>query len=129
MKILLVDDDTEIAQLISRRLKQDNYVVEVALDGEYAIDLLQANPYSLVLLDVMLPKLSGIEICQTLRHQGNQIPVLMLTGQDQTSAKVTGLDAGADDYLVKPFELDELTARIRALLRRNSEISLWSFTI
>ncbi len=123
MKILLVDDDREITHLISRRLKQDNYVVEVATDGEFAVDLLQASPYSLILLDLMLPKLSGIEVCQTLRNQGNQTPVLMLTGQDDTSDKVTGLDAGADDYLVKPFELDELTARVRALLRRNSEVS------
>lgn len=121
MKILLVDDDAEIAQLISRRLKQDNYVVEVATDGEYAVDLLQAGPYGLILLDLMLPKLSGIDICQALREQGNRTPVLMLTGQDNTSDKVSGLDAGADDYLVKPFELDELTARVRALLRRNSE--------
>ena len=102
MKILLVDDDIEITQLISRRLKQDNYVVEVATDGEFAVDLLQASPYSLILLDLMLPKLSGIEVCQALRNQGNQTPVLMLTGQDDTSDKVTGLDAGADDYLVNP---------------------------
>ncbi len=123
MKILLVDDDTEITQLISRRLKRDNYVVEIATDGECAVDLLQASPYSLILLDLMLPKLSGIEVCQALRKQGNQTPVLMLTGQDDTRDKVSGLDAGADDYLVKPFELDELTARVRALLRRNSEVT------
>ena len=122
MKILLVDDDTEITQLISRQLKQNNYVVEVAFDGEHAIDLLQINPYSLILLDVVLPRLSGIEVCQTLRCQGNKIPILMLTGQDHTHDKVTGLDAGADDYLVKPFELDELIARVRALLRRNSDV-------
>lgn len=123
MKILLVDDDTEITQLISRRLKEDNYVVEVATDGEYAVDLLQVSPYSLILLDLMLPKLGGIEVCQALRNQGNQTPILMLTGQDHTDDKVTGLDAGADDYLVKPFELDELAARVRALLRRNSEVT------
>lgn len=123
MKILLVDDDTEITQLISRRLKQDNYVIEVATDGESAVDLLQVSPYSLILLDLILPKLSGIEVCQTLRNQGNQTPVLMLTGQDHTIDKVSGLDAGADDYLVKPFELDELAARVRALLRRNSEVT------
>ena len=123
MKILLVDDDIEITQLIGRRLKQDNYVVEVATDGECAVDLLQVSPYSLVLLDVMLPKLSGIEVCKAIRNQGNQTPILMLTGQDDISDKVIGLDAGADDYLVKPFELDELTARVRALLRRNSEVA------
>lgn len=120
MKILLVDDDTEIVQLISRRLKQDNYVVEVATDGQYAVDLAQASTYGLILLDLMLPKLNGIEVCETLRNTGDDTPVLMLTGEDGTSTKVTGLDAGADDYLVKPFELDELTARVRALLRRNS---------
>ena len=121
MKILLVDDDTQMTQLLGRKLEHDNYVVEVAPDGEYAIDLLQVNPYSLVLLDVVLPKISGIEVCQTLREQGNQTPILMLTGQDDTTDKIIGLDAGADDYLVKPFELDELTARVRALLRRSSE--------
>ena len=123
MKILLVDDDTQMAQLVERQLEQHNYIVELASNGETAIDLLQLNPYSLVLLDVVLPNLSGIEVCQTLRDQGNQTPILMLTGQDHTTDKIIGLDAGADDYLVKPFELDELTARVRALLRRSSEVS------
>lgn len=123
MKILLVDDDTEIVQLISRRLKQDNYVVEVATDGQYAVDLAETSTYGLILLDLMLPKLNGIEVCEALRNTGDATPVLMLTGEDGTSTKVMGLDAGADDYLVKPFELDELTARVRALLRRNSAMA------
>ncbi|MEM9216755.1 MAG: response regulator [Cyanobacteria bacterium P01_F01_bin.150] len=123
MKILLVDDDEDMVHLVKRRLKQDNYIVEVATDGEFAIDLLKASPYGLVLLDVMLPSVSGFDVCQILRNQGNQTPVLMLTGRNQITDKVAGLDAGADDYLVKPFQLDELTARVRALLRRNSEMA------
>ncbi|MEL6814595.1 MAG: response regulator [Cyanobacteria bacterium J06598_3] len=123
MKILVVDDDTALTQLISNRLKQDNYVVEVAPNGEYAIDLLDATPCSLVILDIVLPSISGIEVCQILRDRGNRTPILMLTGKDHTQDKVTGLDAGADDYLVKPFELNELTARVRALLRRNTQES------
>lgn len=121
MKILVVDDDAALTKLISNRLKQEHYVVETAQNAEYAMDLLAATPYSLVVLDVVLPDVSGLEVCQTLRRQKNQTPILMLTGQDHTQDKVMGLDAGADDYLVKPFELSELTARVRALLRRNSE--------
>ncbi|MEL6780577.1 MAG: response regulator transcription factor, partial [Cyanobacteria bacterium J06597_16] len=123
MKILVVDDDAALTKLISNRLKQEHYVVETAQNAEYAMDLLEATPYSLVVLDVVLPDVSGLEVCQTLRRQKNQTPILMLTGQDHTQDKVMGLDAGADDYLVKPFELSELTARVRALLRRNSEDS------
>ena len=123
MKILLVDDDNEIVQLVSYRLKQDNYIVEVATDGECAIDLLNASPYGLILLDVMLPRLNGLEVCKELRNQGHKTPILMLTGRDHIADKVTGLDAGADDYLVKPFQLDELSARVRALLRRDSEVT------
>ena len=123
MKILLVDDDMQIADLISRQLERNSYVVEIASSGEYAIDLLRVNPYSLLLLDVILPRLSGIEVCRKIRNQGDQIPILMLTGQGATRDKVSALDSGADDYMVKPFELDELTARVRALLRRNSDVS------
>lgn len=123
MKILLVDDDPAIAQLVSHKLKKDNYIVEFASDGEYALDLLRASSYSLVLLDLMLPKLDGIEVCRTLRNRGIRTPVMMLTGQRHTGNKVCGLDAGADDYLVKPFDLDELAARMRALIRRDSEVA------
>ncbi|MEM9089336.1 MAG: response regulator [Cyanobacteria bacterium P01_F01_bin.53] len=121
MKILVVDDDTALTKLISNKLKQNNYVVEVAQDGEYAMDLLEVSPYSLVILDIVLPRASGLEVCQNLRNQGNHTPILMLTGKDHIQDKVTGLDAGADDYLVKPFELNELAARVRALIRRNAE--------
>lgn len=121
MKILLVDDDPQIVELIKARLKQDNYTVDSIANGLQAIDLLQFSSYSLVLLDVVLPQLSGIEVCQTLRLKGDKTPILMLTGQDHTQDKIMGLDAGADDYLVKPFELDELAARVRALIRRNSQ--------
>lgn len=123
MKILLVDDDPSIAKLIGHKLQKNSYTVEFAFDGKFAIDLLKTRSYSLVLLDLMLPKLSGIEVCQTLRRDGIRTPVMMLTGQEHTDDKVCGLDAGADDYLVKPFELDELTARVRALTRRTSEVA------
>jgi len=123
MKILLVDDDSQVSELITRVLKLGNYSVDLAPTGEYAIDLLDVNSYALILLDLMLPHLTGVEVCQKLRAQGNTTPILMITGKDETCSKVQGLDAGADDYLVKPFEPDELTARIRALLRRNSDAS------
>ena len=120
MKILLVDDDPQIVELIRNRLKQDNYSVDVIENGSYALDLLNVSSYSLILLDVVLPNTSGIEVCQALRLKGNTTPILMLTGQDETHDKIMGLDAGADGYLVKPFELDELAARVRALLRRTT---------
>lgn len=124
MSILLVDDEVELSEPLSRALKREGYGVEVAYDGEAAIRLVQqhrssGDAYLLLILDWMLPKHSGIEVCQTLRAQGDTTPVLFLTAKDTLDARVQGLDAGADDYLVKPFELRELLARVRALLRRN----------
>ncbi|WLT39660.1 response regulator transcription factor [Synechocystis sp. B12] len=118
MRILLVEDDQRIAIALQETLEDCQYKVDIANDGEMGWELLQAFDYSLILLDVMLPKLNGIELCQRLRQAGIQLPVLMLTGKDSSNDKVLGLDAGADDYVVKPFDLAELTARIRALLRR-----------
>jgi two-component system, OmpR family, manganese sensing response regulator len=128
MPILLVDDEVELTQPLTRALRREGYEVEVAFDGAAAIQLIQQHqaqnsPYELLILDWMLPQHSGIEICQQLRSQGDTTPVLFLTAKDTLDARVEGLDAGADDYLVKPFELRELLARVRALLRRNELLS------
>jgi DNA-binding response OmpR family regulator len=121
MRILLVEDDERIANALTETLRDRQYLVEVAADGEYAWNLIEAFAYDLIILDVMLPKLDGISLCKRLRRKGYMTPVLMLTARDTSSDKVVGLDAGADDYVVKPFDLAELTARIRALLRRGKE--------
>ncbi|NBD32068.1 MAG: response regulator [Cyanobacteria bacterium] len=119
MKILIVEDDERLSEAVAEDLSDQNYTVEVAEDGGTGFDLATTFHYDLILLDIMLPQLDGITLCQRLRSQGNTTPVLMLTARDTTSDKVVGLDAGADDYLVKPFELQELAARTRALLRRH----------
>jgi DNA-binding response OmpR family regulator len=120
MKILLVDDDQQIAQLVTATLAPYHYIVDVASDGQMGWELLENFPYALVLLDVMLPKLDGISVCRRLRERKNSTPVLLLTARDANTDKIMGLDAGADDYMVKPFDVQELTARVRALLRRGS---------
>lgn len=120
MKILLVEDDTRIALALAEALTDQQYAVDVATDGEADWDMAEAYQYSLILLDWMLPKLDGIRLCQRLRQHGIQTPILILTAKDTNTDKVIGLDAGADDYVVKPFDLKELMARIRALLRRSS---------
>ena len=120
MKILLVEDDDRIAAALIEALTDYHYVVDVALDGEQGFEFVQTFPYELLILDVMLPKLNGLELCQKVRRYGYKMPVLMLTARDTYADKVTGLDVGADDYVVKPFDLNELLARIRALLRRGT---------
>lgn len=122
MKILLVEDDQRIALPLAETLRDRQYLVDLAEDGEKGWELLQAFSYDLILLDIMLPKLNGVQLCQRLRQAGIQSPVLMLTARDSSEDKVLGLDAGADDYVIKPFDLAELTARIRALLRRGSVV-------
>jgi two-component system, OmpR family, manganese sensing response regulator len=118
MQILLVDDEPELADPLSHVLTREGYTVDVAYAGDRGSQLAQQNQYDLLILDWMLPNRSGLEICQHLRSQGNTTPVLFLTAKDTLDDRVQGLDAGADDYLVKPFELRELLARVRALLRR-----------
>jgi two-component system, OmpR family, manganese sensing response regulator len=120
MQILLVDDEVELTEPLSRILKREGYEVNVAHDGLEGKRLAQQNHYDLLILDWMLPQTSGTEICQQLRAQGKITPVLFLTAKDTLDDRVAGLDAGGDDYLVKPFELRELLARVRALLRRPS---------
>ena len=118
MRILLIEDDELIAQKLRAKLTHQNYTIDVAADGQTGLGQAEAFPYDLILLDVMLPKIDGISICRQLRTQGIKTPILLLTAQDSSTNKVMGLDAGADDYLTKPFDLQELSARIRALLRR-----------
>jgi DNA-binding response OmpR family regulator len=118
MKILVIDDDELIAHTLSTILSSQNYAVEVATEGQLGMELIEAFDYDLVLLDVMLPKQDGISICRQIRAKGLQMPVLLLTGIDSSHDKAIGLDAGADDYVVKPFDTEELVARVRALLRR-----------
>ncbi len=122
MKILLVEDDENIVIPVEEDLDERNYVVEVASDGKMAWELLDVFSYDLILLDVMLPRMDGISLCKQLRANGCKTPILMLTARDTVTDRVKGLDAGADDYLVKPFDLEELSARIRALLRRGETV-------
>jgi PAS domain S-box-containing protein len=118
MKILVVEDDELLAKALVTILVSQNYAVEVANDGGVAWELIETYDYDLILLDVMLPKLDGISLCRQIRSKGLQMPVLLLTGRDSSHEKAIGLDAGADDYVVKPFDAEELVARVRALLRR-----------
>lgn len=120
MRILLVEDDESIAEVLKAALTSQHYLVELATDGEVGWQLAEAFEYDLILLDLMLPKLDGISFCRQRRAKGDRTPILLLTGQDTSTNKVMGLDAGADDYIVKPFDLHELLARIRAVLRRGS---------
>lgn len=118
MRILLVDDEIELTEPLSRLLQRQGYAVEVASDGQAGCDMATRHTYDLLILDWMLPGKTGLEICREVRSLGKTTPVLFLTAKDTVDDRVEGLDAGADDYLVKPFELRELLARVRALLRR-----------
>lgn len=120
MKILVVEDDEFVAHALTNILTAQNYAVEAAADGQGAWDLVQAFDYDLIILDLMLPLLDGLSLCRQIRSQGLKMPILLLTGCDSSHDKAIGLDAGADDYLIKPFDSEELVARVRALLRRGS---------
>jgi len=119
-RILLVEDEQRIADFVRRGLTLEGYRVDVAYDGEAGLEATSHNEYSLIILDIMLPKLDGLEVCRALRAAGSQIPILMLTARDSVPDRVAGLNSGADDYLIKPFAFDELLARVRALLRRRA---------
>ena len=123
MRILVVDDDAAVRESLGRALRLEGYDVELASDGSEALELLEGNgdDPDLVVLDVLMPNVDGLEVCRTLRRTGSRLPVLMLTARDQVADRVAGLDAGADDYVVKPFALAELLARVRALLRRSAD--------
>jgi two-component system response regulator MprA len=120
-QILVVDDEPAVRRALERALRLDKYEVELAEDGEQALDRLAERPVDAVVLDVMMPGVDGLEVCRRMRAAGDKTPVLMLTARDAIDDRVLGLDVGADDYLVKPFALRELQARLRALLRRSGD--------
>lgn len=120
MRILVVEDEPNLNEVIVKKLKAEQYSVDSCQDGEEALDYIRGAEYDAVLLDIMLPKLSGLEVLSILRKEQNKTPILLLTARDSIEDRVTGLDVGADDYLVKPFAFEELLARIRLIIRRNS---------
>jgi len=120
MRILLVEDNHRLSDSLRATLVDDNYAVDVAYDGQEGEEMALFTPYDVIILDVMLPKRDGIEVCRSLRDQKVATPILMLTARDGLDDRVLGLDSGADDYLIKPFEIKELRARLRALMRRES---------
>jgi two-component system, OmpR family, response regulator len=120
MKVLVVEDNVKLSSFLHRALVEEGYDVDVVADGEAALASFPQSTYHLVVLDWMLPGIDGVEVCRTLRQRGTTVPILMLTARAEISERITGLDAGADDYLSKPFDLGELLARARALTRRGS---------
>jgi len=120
MRILVVDDDRSVRESLRRSLAFNGYQVELANDGQAALDMVLAQRPDAMVLDVMMPRLDGLEVCRRMRAAGDELPILVLTARDAVSDRVAGLDAGADDYLPKPFALEELLARLRALLRRRT---------
>ncbi len=122
MRVLLVEDDARIASFVSKGLRENAYAVDHVHDSDEAIYRADINPYDLVILDINLPTRSGFDVCRHLREQGAKMPILMLTARDGVEDRIAGLDCGADDYLIKPFDFNELLARMRALLRRHREI-------
>ena len=119
MKILVVEDERDLNRIITKHLKRNNYSVDSCFDGEEALDFVSYSDYDLIITDIMMPNVDGYEFIKRLRESKNNTPVIMLTAKDTLEDKIVGLDSGADDYIVKPFEFDELLARIRVLMRRN----------
>lgn len=120
MRVLLVEDEPRISTYVKRGLEEEGYAVDAVYTGQEALDWAEAASYDLIILDILLPELDGLSACRELRRGGNHTPILMLTARDTVDDRVAGLDAGADDYLVKPFAIKELLARLRALARRSS---------
>lgn len=119
MKILVVEDERDLNRIITKHLKKNNYSVDSCFDGQEALDFISYSEYDLIITDIMMPNVDGYEFIDKLRANKNNTPVIMLTAKDTLEDKIVGLDSGADDYIVKPFEFDELLARIRVLMRRN----------
>ncbi|HKS42881.1 MAG TPA: response regulator transcription factor [Blastocatellia bacterium] len=122
MRILLVEDEPDAARMLAQGLREQVYAVDVAADGDAALEMAYINDYDLIILDVMLPGKNGFEVCREIRQSGSAVPIIMLTARDAVEDKIEGLDTGADDYLVKPFDFHELLARVRALLRRREAL-------
>jgi two-component system copper resistance phosphate regulon response regulator CusR len=120
MRLLLAEDDAQLGRTLTKGLRQEAYAVDIVADGENAMNHALINEYDVIILDVMMPRRDGFSVCRELRRNGSRTPVLMLTARDTIADKITGLDAGGDDYLTKPFEFAELLARLRALLRRRT---------
>jgi DNA-binding response OmpR family regulator len=120
MRLLLAEDDAQLGKTLMKGLRQESYAVDIVADGENAVYQALVNEYDVIILDVMMPRRDGFSVCRELRRNGRRTPVLMLTARDTVADKITGLDAGGDDYLTKPFEFAELLARLRALLRRRT---------
>lgn len=120
MKILLIEDDPNIAEFICKGLREEAYVVSHSGIGEEGLSLTDRDSFDLVILDIMLPKMNGIEVCKAIRAKGNEVPIIMLTSKNSVKDKVHGFECGADDYITKPFSFDEFLARIHAILRRRS---------
>ena len=118
MRVLLVEDEPQAARMLSKGLREQAYAVDVARDGQQALYQAAITEYDAIVLDVMIPGLDGFEVCRELRRTGSHVPVLMLTARDAVESRITGLDSGADDYLIKPFDFGELLARLRAVIRR-----------
>ena len=129
MRILVAEDERDLNEILCKKLRSEDYCVDGCFDGEEALDYLASVDYDAVILDIMMPKRSGLEVVEQLRRQGNQTPVLFLTARDSIDDRVTGLDAGADDYLVKPFAFDELLARLRVMTRKRGGERSNLFTI
>jgi len=121
MRILITEDEKDLANALARGLRQQGYAADIALDGEEALAMTEVNDYDLIILDLNLPKIDGVEVCQRIRSAGLPVGILMLTARSSLDDRVNGLDQGADDYLVKPFHFPELLARVRAILRREGE--------
>lgn len=121
MRILVVEDEKKVASFIKRGLEEESFSVDMAYDGEEGLYMAESNPYDLILMDLMLPKMDGLSVIKELRNKGNKTPVLCLTAKDTVEDIISGLDSGSDDYLTKPFAFAELVARVRALLRRGTQ--------
>jgi DNA-binding response OmpR family regulator len=121
MQILIIEDEEKIANILRRGLLEEYYNVDIAQDGEKALEKIDINAYDFIILDLMIPKIDGLTVCKKIRKENTTIPILMLTAKDAISDKIAGLDAGADDYVTKPFSIAEISARIRALLRRGNK--------
>lgn len=124
MRILIVEDEVRLAEALGQIMRENKYLVDIVNDGEAGYDYAMSGIYDVIVLDVMLPKMNGFEVVRQMRKEKNQTPVIILTARDETADKVNGLDCGADDYLTKPFAPEELSARIRALSRRQGEVLL-----
>jgi two-component system copper resistance phosphate regulon response regulator CusR len=121
MRVLLVEDEPHAAHVLAKGLREQTYAVDVAADGETAIFQIGTTDYDALILDIMLPRVDGLAVCKSIRESGNAVPILILTARDAVDARIQGLDCGADDYLIKPYDFGELLARLRALIRRGRQ--------